>query len=572
MILCNIKVYATDTADLPSKYELALEPANKAGTMTEEQIEVIYYYKLKSTKVIVHHYEEGTTIKLSEDVEIEGLIDSTYTTTSADDIPIKYVLSQRPENATGIMTEEVIEVTYYYAVKDAELNIYYLEKDTDIELAKPEKQTGKVGEMYRTDAKEIEGYTLVENSGNTTGQLEVEPLTVIYYYLKNTRATVQYIDITTGEILDERTDEGLVGDEFVTETKNFTDYILVSEPEQKTVNMTKEEIVLKYYYLHISGGVIEQHIDVISGDVLYNGTHEGNEGDEYNILSKTFTGYDLVEVPTNKEGTMTDDVTEVIYYYVKPAKVIANYYDIDTKETIAAEEVIDGHESDEYETVQKEIKYYNLVEVPENKAGNMTVEDIVVNYYYKKKDFNLKVEKQVKEIAYNGQVLSVNGNIGKVELDKNKIASTEMVVTYEIKVTNTAELKGGAELIENIPNGMTMNEADNKTWVIHEDTAILSVEDLEPGQERSYNVVMRWTPSENNLGMKENIAEIVKVDNEAGFEEITIEDNKGKADLVISIKTGAEDDNTIVKLAILVIFIVLGITVTCIIIEEKNRK
>jgi len=764
--------------DLPSKYELALEPANKVGTMTEEQIEVIYYYKLKSTKVIVHHYEEGTTNKLSEDVEIEGLIDSTYTTTSADDIPIKYTLVETPLNATGIMTEEVIEVTYYYAVKDAILNIYYLEKNTDIELAKPEKQTGKVGESYRTDAKEIEGYTLVENSGNTTGQLEVEPLTVIYYYLKNTRATVQYIDITTGEILDERTETGLVGDEFVTETKTFDDYILVQEPEQKTVNMTKEEIVLKYYYLHISAGVIEQHIDVISGDVLYNGTHEGNEGDEYNIPPRTFTGYDLVEdrlpansegtmrvdpitvtyyyihrakvttqyidkttgekitpdvvengheddpyttenkvfegyklvqvpensngnmtkedtvvtyyyvretlgvverhldvltnealvaekqyygyaedpyetheqkipgydlvrerypenatgkmgveqivvtyyyskktqvqvkyvdkitgeeiapkevidghkgdnykaeekeitgydlveVPTNKEGTMTDDITEVIYYYIRPAKVIANYYDIDTKETIAAEEVIDGHEGNEYETVEKEVKYYNLVEMPQNAKGNMTAEDTRVDYYYKKKDFNLKVEKQVKEIAYNGQVLSINDNIGKVELDKNKIASTEMVVTYEIKVTNTAELKGGAELIENIPSGMTMNELDNKDWVIHEDTAILSVEDLEPGQERSYNVVMRWAPSENNLGMKENIAEIVKVDNEAGFEEITIEDNKGKADLVISIKTGAEDDNTIVKLAILAIFIVLGITVTCIILKEKNRK
>ena len=100
-------------------------------------------------------------------------------------------------------------------------------------------------------------------------------------------------------------------------------------------------------------------------------------------------------------------------------------------------------------------------------------------------------------------------------------------------------------------------------------TAILSVEDLEPGQERSYNVIMRWNPSENNLGMKENIAEIVKVDNEAGFEEITIEDNKGKADLVISIKTGVEDNNTIVKLAILAIFVILGITVTVII--KKNK-
>ncbi len=771
--------YETTVAEnLPSKYELAQAPVNATGTMTEEQTIVIYYYKLKSTKVIVHHYEEGTTNKLSEDVEIEGLIDSEYTTKAATDVPIKYALVETPANAIGIMTEEVIEVTYYYAVRDAVLNIYYLEKDTDIELAKPEKQTGKVGENYRTDAKEIEGYTLVENSGNTTGQLEVEPLTVIYYYLKNTRATVQYIDITTGEILDERTDEGLVGDEFVTETKTFENYILVQEPEEKTVNMTKEEIVLKYYYLHISAGVIEQHIDVISGDILYNGTHEGNEGDEYNIPSKEFTGYDLVEerlplnsegtmtvdpitvtyyyihrakvttqyidkatgekitvdteeeghegdyytteekefdgykliqvpensngtmtkedivvkyyyikqsagvverhldvltneplveetryegyigddyetkekvipsyelvrerypenatgkmteeeivvtyyysrkakvevkyvdkitgeeivpkevidghkgdkytteekeipgyelveVPTNKEGTMFDDITEVIYYYIRPAKVITNYYDIDTKEKLAAEEIIEGHEKDEYTTVQKEIKYYNLVEIPTNSKGTMIAEDIRVDYYYKKKAFNLKVDKVVKEISYNGQVLSINGNVGKLELNKNNVATADVVVTYEIKVMNTGELRGGAELIENIPTGMTMSEADNKDWVVHEDTAILSVDDLEAGQERAYTVVMRWNPSENNLGMKENIAQIVKVSNEAGFEEISTDDNEDKADLVISIQTGSEDDNTIVKLAILAIFVILGITVTFIIKKENSKK
>ena len=771
--------YETTVAEnLPSKYELAQTPVNATGTMTEEQTIVIYYYKLKSTKVIVHHYEEGTTNKLSEDVEIEGLIDSEYTTEVATDVPVKYALVETPTNATGIMTEEVIEVTYYYAVRDAVLNIYYLEKDTDIELARPEKQTGKVGENYRTDAKEIEGYTLVENSGNTTGQLEIEPLTVIYYYLKNTKATVQYIDKTTGEILDERTETGLVGDEFVTETKTFENYILVQEPEEKTVNMTKEEIVLKYYYLHISAGVIEQHIDVISGDILYNGTHEGNEGDEYNIPSKEFTGYDLVEerlplnsegtmtvdpitvtyyyihrakvttqyidkatgekivedveenghegdyytteekefdgykliqvpensngtmtkediivkyyyvpesagvverhldvvtneplveetryegyvgddyetkernipsyelvkerypanvkgkmtkkeivvtyyynkksqvivkyvdkatgkeitpsevidghkgdnytteekeipgydlieVPTNKEGTMTEGVIEVIYYYIKPAKVITNYYDIDTKEKLAAEEIIEGHEKDEYTTVQKEIKYYNLVEIPANSKGTMTAEDIRVDYYYKKKAFNLKVDKVVKEISYNGQVLSINGDIGKLELNKNNVATADVVVTYEIKVMNTGELRGGAELIENIPTGMTMSEADNKTWVIHEDTAILSVDDLEAGQERAYTVVMRWNPSENNLGMKENIAQIVKVSNEAGFEEISTDDNEDKADLVISIQTGSEDDNTIVKLAILAIFVILGITVTFIIKKENSKK
>ena len=52
--------------------------------------------------------------------------------------------------------------------------------------------------------------------------------------------------------------------------------------------MTKDEIILKYYYARISAGVIEKHIDVISGKILENDLHEGSEGKEYNILPKIF--------------------------------------------------------------------------------------------------------------------------------------------------------------------------------------------------------------------------------------------------------------------------------------------
>ena len=34
--------------------------------------------------------------------------------------------------------------------------------------------------------------------------------------------------------------------------------------------MTKEEQILKYYYIHVSGGVIEKHIDIILGQILTN--------------------------------------------------------------------------------------------------------------------------------------------------------------------------------------------------------------------------------------------------------------------------------------------------------------
>ena len=377
--------YVTAIADdIPSKYELVATPANATGTMTEDTIEVIYYFRKKATQVIVRHYEEGTTIKLSEDVTIEGRIDDPYTTVAATDVPIKYELSVTPANANGTMTENTIEVIYYYRVKDAVLNIRYLEKNTNIELAQPEQQHGKVDEEYITGAKTIDGYTLVEHSGNERGKFEVNPLTVTYYYLYNTKATVQYIDKITGQILEQSTTEGLEGDDFVTESKSFDNYILVEEPAQKTVKMTKDEQVLKYYYIHVSGGVIEKHIDMISGEILSNDTHQGNEGDTYNIPSRTFQGYDLVEdrLPANAQGTMTVNPIEVIYYYIYKSKVTAQYVDKNTGEKLTEDEEQNGHEKDAYITDRKTFDDYKLVEVPANADGEMTKKDITVTYNY----------------------------------------------------------------------------------------------------------------------------------------------------------------------------------------------
>ena len=99
-----------------------------------------------------------------------------------------------PENASGTMTKELEEIIYYYRVKDTSLIIKYLEKDTNKELAKQELQIGKVEEDYITEAKVIEGYTLVGDSGNTIGKLTIEPTTVIFYYLQKSKVTVNLID------------------------------------------------------------------------------------------------------------------------------------------------------------------------------------------------------------------------------------------------------------------------------------------------------------------------------------------------------------------------------------------
>ena len=73
--------------------------------MTEDQIVVTYYYRLKDTSVLVHHYKEGTTESLSADVTISGRVDDSYETSAAS-LPSKYELVATPSNASGTMTED----------------------------------------------------------------------------------------------------------------------------------------------------------------------------------------------------------------------------------------------------------------------------------------------------------------------------------------------------------------------------------------------------------------------------------------------------------------------------------
>ena len=390
----------------------------------------------KYGKVIVHHYimnTDGSTTtnrvpdaqgQEVQDVVIEGKEGTPYTTEEAKNINEKYelVAEKLPANATGNIEkyneEKLQEVIYYYSLKPAKVLINYLEKDEDTDdsnnlvLTAQEKIDGHVDDSYNTDTahrketieKDGKTYTLVSDSGNKTGNMTVQDITVTYYYLQNTKATVRYVerDPETGEIvkdLEEPTvKEGLVGDEFVTTSKDFVGYKLVESPEKTTINLTKEEQTLIYYYEPVYTGLIENHIDEKTGKILETESHEIQVGEAYNIPSKEFEGYDLVEgkLPENAEGTMEEELVTVNYYYIKRAVLEVNYIDKLTGEPLA-EQIVDEtkHEGDEYTTEQKTFDNYDLVEVPENSTGTMIVETdeegnitnnrTIVTYYYAKK-------------------------------------------------------------------------------------------------------------------------------------------------------------------------------------------
>lgn len=100
-------------------------PDNASGTFTEDTQVVTYYYELKPSELIVHHYVDGTEDSVAPDETYEGTEGESYTTNAATyptlDEKYELVESKLPDNATGTYTDTVTEVTYYYKARQHEI-------------------------------------------------------------------------------------------------------------------------------------------------------------------------------------------------------------------------------------------------------------------------------------------------------------------------------------------------------------------------------------------------------------------------------------------------------------------
>ena len=485
-------------------YETTIDNANKTITNTDKYGKVtVHYYIInndgKKTKNRVPD-KEGNEVP---DIIIEGKEGAKYETEPAEDVSEKYELvrTELPANAEGTIEkynpEKEQVVIYYYRLKPAKVIINYLEKDNDNDdknnqiLSAHEEIDGYVDDKYNTDekhkketiTKDKKKYTLVEDSGNTEGKMTVKDTNVTYYYLQNTKATVRYVarDPISHEIIKDlekpHTEEGLVGDEFVTNEKAFVGYKLVEAPKETTIKMTKEEQTLIYYYEPVYTGLIENHIDITNDNVLYTEEHEVQVGDDYSIPSKEFAGYDLVEekLPENAEGTMGEELVTVNYYYIKKVVLEVNYIDILTKKPLD-DKIVDKtkHEGDKYETEQKEFDGYDFVKVEGEPKGTMKVEvdedgNIVnnktaVTYYYAK---NAQVEEHHIDIRTGKELeepIVHNGHVG----DEYNIPSKEFL-SYEL----LTEDEEGKDMLPENSNGQMTEEKQIVTYYYYQPAKVI---------------------------------------------------------------------------------------------------
>ena len=170
--------------------------------------------------------------------------------------------------------------------------------------------------------------------------------------------------------------------------------------------------------------------------MLYTETHDVQVGEDYDIPSKEFEGYDLVEtkLPENSTGIMEEELVTVNYYYIKKAVLEVNYVNVLTKEPLT-EKTVDNtkHEGDLYTTEEKEFIGYDLVEVPANSKGTMEVRTdadgnivnnkTVVTYYYAQK---AQVEEHHIDILTNDEIENPTIHDGHVG-DEYNISSKEFL-------------------------------------------------------------------------------------------------------------------------------------------------
>ena len=341
--------------------------------------------------------------------------------------------------------------------------------------------------------------------------------------------------------------------------------------------------------------VIEKHVDVTTNKELYSQTHEGVVGQEYNIQEKQFTGYDLVESrrPTNANSVMTKDPITVTYYYVRKMTVITKYTDEETNTKVFDDVTQEGHEGDSYTTVKKDKEGYECI-VPAKTNGFMTPEvtvdaegnevvntTIIVEYKYRKipdepdkpdepekpdtpdvpdtpEKYNLKVDKIISKIILDGKEQTIsNGKLAKTEMHKTKLKTSDLVVEYTIKVSNTGEKAGYATLTESIPEGFEIKQEENADWSIEGQTARVKTPNLKSGEEKEYKIVLHWVKGDYNIGVKINTASLTEENKDKEIKDDNPEDNTSTATLIVTISTGEllENVEPLLIIATIVVFI-----------------
>ena len=462
----------------------------KISANEEENIMKVYYVtdeeQTKELSYIVEYYKDG--VLQDNDTQIEkvavqlldgNILDVDKAKINGTNKYEGYTFEKtEPETIPDTVTDGEIIKVYYIKTKYPYKVEYYYNNIKDELLT-------EIGECYKDDV--IENYVNKPKEGYEFEEIQNMPLTITenvetnvikVYYLPIRKITINHIDKNNPNIIIETEEkQGKEGYTITTSEKDFDGYILVEKPDVEEYTYKDEEQVVNYYYAKVSTGVLEKHLNVITGDpVADSKSIEGYEGKLYTTSEKEVDGYKIATnkeyyemiarenenflvdngvssveeyltkknitpsenyIPSNKSGTMAANLIEVKYYYIPKVKLTVKYIDILTGEEIKEEvegELIDstvnkiGEVDEPYVAEAKEFdKYLKVSNKAYYKLFLLTHPEVLeeenvttLEEYLEKKNIDPKAE----YVPDNKE-----GNL-KIMLNDDGTYSDEIIVTY----------------------------------------------------------------------------------------------------------------------------------------------
>lgn len=307
-----------------------------------------------------------------------------------------------PAQSSTQPTDEQATVTYK---KDAPVIqtgtvTYYYQDAAGNELLQPATFSGDVGVTYPDRVAQITGYHLQSVTGNRTGQITKDPITVTYIYAKDSQpesqkgqVTVAYHDETGQALLPNQVITGNVGDPYTTDQATISGYHFVRVTGNPNGTITKDPIDVTYVYAQdapeaAQGTVVVHYQDEAGQRLLADQILDGKVGATYSTQAATIANYRLARVNGDATGTYTKDPIEVTYIYTPDKRpdiskgTVTVHYQDQNGTALQPVVVITGNVGDDYTTAMKTIAGYHLKNILGEASGQIATQPLDVTYVY----------------------------------------------------------------------------------------------------------------------------------------------------------------------------------------------
>ena len=346
-------------------------------------------YKLKKVTLTTHHYKEGTTDKLADDVITTLYWNQDYTAAKAVLADYDYV-SSTGDAISDKVAKDSLTVNHYYRLRTSSVTTHYYIKDTTTKIADDVVETKNYTENYETHPlvtipAAYQNYELVSDQPEGYKGIVSRPsIEVIYYYQKKDAELSSEIKFTAPETIDNKKANV---DYELGYTANIKDYI----------GPTKVTITLKLPYAldeensELDGATYDAETKTLTWVVTKN--HNSYiDGEELAIAHQVFLIYDgasandlllaTAEVTVELDGKDNDAADSAETQIKTPARIVYRFVDENGQEVREKKEE-DGFVGDKSNFTPPEIPDYKLVEAATS-VPEFSEEDQVITYRYEK--------------------------------------------------------------------------------------------------------------------------------------------------------------------------------------------